>query len=452
MIVVIFIFRKCKLSGDCNFLRVVPPLLFLVVSMKRHAEELKGWLTKWYGVRLGNVTGYVFVETDELPEFLEVLESDPGRAHSLCVFRGPLLDPLNSFPVVKLLNLLRGEVVSSLIDKVGLSCILILSFDGEKLCCVCDGREKWACVFRTREKDTKNILAHIFAILGFEERSYRYTGLSIYREGFSGWLERNAESGLLDYTWIRNGLEKGKHSSRESLLLVKSIQNWFEDKAFSSCVFTLWFRSGKVGVWGLNHGDRITCVFSASGEESSNREISEILGEIYDAYLSGMEPKREVAKEPLINVRTVNQEIIRSENIPDLAEGSVEKEKKILVKPEVENIEGETVVSRENAKPFNLFGKRLMEVEEKVRNLEREISRIRVFEGKIENINARLSSLGKVEGLEEAVKLLDAKASLIEKLVEEIRAGINVLNEQLGEFKKREVEILKLINEFRGSK
>ncbi|MBS7249484.1 MAG: hypothetical protein KIH08_02670 [Candidatus Freyarchaeota archaeon] len=420
--------------------------------MKRHAEELKGWLTKWYGVRIGNVTGYVFVNTDELPEFLQVLESDPGKAHSLCVFRGPLLDPLNSFPVVKLLNLLRGEVVSSLIDKVGLSCILILSFDGEKLCCVCDGREKWACVFRTREKDTKNLLAHIFAILGFEERSYRYTGLSIYREGFSGWLERNAESGLLDYTWVRNELEKGQHSSRESLLLVKSIQNWFEDKTFSSCVFTLWFRSGKVGVWGLNHGNKITCVFSASGEESSNRELSEILGEVYDAYLSGIESKREAVKEPLIRVKTVDQEIIRGGTVPGLDEGRVEKEKRVFVESEAENIGEETVVSREDARPFNLFGKRLMEMEERVRNLEREVSRIRVFEGKIGNIDARLSSLGKVEGLEEAVKLLDAKASLIEKMVEEIRVGINVLNEQLGEFKKREVEIRRLINEFRGSK
>ncbi|MEX2723131.1 MAG: hypothetical protein Q6367_004495 [Candidatus Freyarchaeota archaeon] len=420
--------------------------------MKRHAEELKGWLTKWYGVRLGNVTGYVFVSTDELSEFLQVLESDPGKAHSLCVFRGPLLDPLNSFPVVKLLNLLRGEVVSSLIDKVGLSCILILSFDGEKLCCVCDGREKWACVFRTREKDTKNLLAHIFAILGFEERSYRYTGLGIYREGLSSWLERNVESGLLDYTWVRNELEKGGHSSRESLLLVKSIQNWFEDKTFSSCVFALWFRSGKVGVWGLNHGDKITCVFSASGEESSNRELSEILGEVYDAYLSGIESKREAIKEPLIRVGTVDQEINRGETVPSLAEERVEKQKRVLVEPIAENIGGETVMSREDARPFNLFGKRLMEMEERVRNLEREVGRIRVFEGRIENIDARLSSLGKVEGLEEAVKLLDAKASLIENMVEEIRAGINALNEQLGEFKKREVEILKLINEFRGSK
>jgi archaellum component FlaC len=95
-----------------------------------------------------------------------------------------------------------------------------------------------------------------------------------------------------------------------------------------------------------------------------------------------------------------------------------------------------------------------MEVEERVRNLEKEMSRIKAVESKVGQIEARLASLGKIAGggLEEAIKLLDGKSSVIESMVEEIRTTMNVLNEQLGEFKKREIEIIRTIKEFRGNK
>jgi len=426
----------------------------MVILMKRHAEELKGWLTKWFGIQLGTITGFVFVETDDLEDFLEALEREPTKAYTLCMYRGPLLDPLNSFPVVKLFNLLVGEVVAPLIYKAGLSCILVLDFDVERFCCVCDGKEKWACVFRTKEKDTKSLIAHIFSILGFEERSYRYTGLRIFREGASGWLKGGVESGLFNYVWIRNDFEKGELASRESNLLAKSIQNWFEDKAFSSCIFTWWL--SKVGVWGLNYANKMTCVFSASGKESDNREFSEIFGEVYDAYLGGIEPKEEEVKRQALVRETemVNESISMGQTSPSLAGRGVEKEAAEPLTAKVDTVAAESTEGREKVRPFDLFGKRLMELEERVKNLEREVSRIKAVEIKVGQIEARIANLGKIGsgGLEEAVKLLDGKSSVIENMVEEIRTTMNALNEQLGEFKKREIEIIRTIKEFRGNK
>ncbi|MFB0561751.1 MAG: hypothetical protein ACETWM_11135 [Candidatus Lokiarchaeia archaeon] len=423
--------------------------------MKRHAEELRQWLDKWYGVHIGTITGYVFVETDILEEFLEVLESESGKAHGLCVYRGPLLDPLNSFPLVKLLNLLVGDVVSPLIYKSGLSCILILDFDGEKFCCVCDGREGWACVFRTKEKDTKTIIAHMFSLLGFEERSYRYRGLTIYREGFSGWLKGGVESRLLDYVWVRNEFEKGELPSRELNLIAKSVQNWFEDKTFSSSVFNWWLNNGKVGIWGLNYMNKSTCVFSASGKEGENREFAEILGEIYDAYRGEVAVKeKEVEEKALVKETGIVDDEVGGEEIVNLAGTEVGKEKIESLTAEVETVEGELAEGDEKVRPFNLFGKRLNELEERVRNLERDINRIKDVENKIGQMEVSISDLGKIGsgGLEETLKLLGEKTSVIEDMMEEIRATLNVLNEQLGEFKKREIEILRSINEFRGNK
>jgi hypothetical protein len=422
--------------------------------MKRHAEELKGWLTKWFGIQLGTITGFVFVDIDELEDFLEALEREPAKAYTLCMYRGPLLDPLSSFPVVKLLNLLVSEVVTPLIYRAGLSCILVLDFDVERFCCVCDGKEKWACVFRTKEKDTKALIAHMFSILGFEERSYRYTGLRIFKEGVSDWLKGSVESGLFNYVWIRNDFEKGELLSRESNLLIKSIQNWFEDKAFSSCNFIWWL--GKVGVWGLNYMNRMTCVFSASGKESDNREFSEIFGEIYDAYLRGIEPKEEEVKRQALvkQAEMVNESISAEQTSSSLTSREVEIEAAESLTAKVETVVAESVEGGDKARPFDLFGKRLMELEERVKNLERELSRIKAVESKVGQIEAKISNLSKigVGGLQEAVKLLDGKSSVIENMVEEIRTTMNVLNEQLGEFKKREMEIIRTIKEFRSDK
>lgn len=429
-------------------------MFFMVILMKRHAEELKGWLTKWFGVQLGIITGFVFVETDDLEDFLEALEREPAKAYTLCLYRGPLLDPLNSFPVVKLLNLLVGEVVAPLIYKAGLSCILVLDFDGERFCCVCDGKEKWACVFRTKEKDTKSLIAHMYSILGFEERSYRYTGLRIFKEGASGWLKGGVESGLFNYVWIRNEFEKGEFLSRESYLLAKSNQNWFEDKAFSSCIFTWWL--GKVGVWGLNYVNKMTCVFSAGGKESDNREFSEIFGEIYDAYLRGIEPKEEEAKKQALVKETeiVKENIGAGQTSAGLLGREVEKEAVESLTAKVETVVAESAETHDKARPFDLFGKRLMELEERVKNLEREVGRIKAVESKVGQIESKISNLGKIGsgGLLEAVKLIEGKSAVIENMVEEIRATMNVLNEQLEEFKKREIEIIRTIKEFHGDK
>lgn len=425
----------------------------MVIHMKRHAEELKGWLTKWFGVQLGTITGFVFVDIDDLEDFLEALEREPAKAYTLCMYRGPLLDPLSSFPVVKLFNLLVSEVVAPLIYKAGLSCILVLDFDVERFCCVCDGKEKWACVFRTKERDTKALIAHMFSILGFEERSYRYTGLKIFREGVSSWLKGGVESGLFNYVWIRNDFEKGELLSRESNLLAKSIQNWFEDKAFSSCIFIWWF--GKVGVWGLNYVNKMTCVFSASGKESDNREFSEIFGEIYDAYLRGIEPKEEDKRKALVKeTEMVNESVSAGQTSASLAGGEVKKEAADLLTAKVETVVAESVEASDKARPFDLFGKRLMELEERVKNLEREVSRIKAVENKVGQIESKISNLSKIGGggLQEAVKLLDGKSSVIENMVEEIRTTMNVLNEQLGELKKREIEIIRTIKEFNTNK
>ncbi|MHA1579789.1 MAG: hypothetical protein ACTSUQ_09195 [Candidatus Freyarchaeota archaeon] len=422
--------------------------------MKRHAEELKAWLTKWYGVRLGVITGYIFVDTDELEEFLEVLESDPGRAHGKCVFRGPLLDPMNSLPVIKLLSLLVGKVVSPLIYKSGLSCILVLDFDGERFCCVCDGRERWVCVFRTKEKNTKALIAHMFSLLGFEERSYRYTGLRVYRKGFSEWLKRSIDSGLLDYVWIRNGAEKGETPSREPNLIAKTIQNWFEDKTFSSSVFTWWLSGGKIGIWGLNYADRITCVFSASGRESENREVAEVLGEVYDAYRSGIQLEEREPEEEALGEAGFTDERFEYETGPSQAGGETGGEQVGPLASRVETVADEFPEVGEKVRPFNLFGKRLMELEQRVRNLERELGRVRVVEDKVGQMEVRISNSGIIEGegLEEALKLLEKKTSVIEDMMEEIRSNLSVLNESLTEFKRRGIEILRAINEYRGSK
>ncbi len=407
--------------------------------MKRHAEELRQWLDKWYGVHIGTVTGYVFVETDVLGEFLEVLEKESGRAHGLCVYRGPLLDPLNSFPLVKLFNLLVGDVVTPLIYKSGLSCILVLDFDGDRFCCVCDGREDWACIFRIKENDTKTIIAHMFSLLGFEERSYKYRGLSIFREGFSEWLKGGVESGLFDYVWVRNEFEKGELPSREPNLIAKSVQNWFEDKTFSLSVFNWWLNNGKVGIWGLNHQNKCTCVLSASGKETENREFAEILGEIYDAYRAGIAVKEEEVEEKVA---------------ANLAGREVEKEKVEPLKAKAETVKGESSEEGEKVRPFDLFGKRLMELEERIKNLERDMSRIKTVEGKIAQMEGRISNMGKIGGgeLEETLKLLEERTSVIEEMMEEIRTTLNVLNEQLGEFKNREIEILRAMKEFRGDR
>ncbi|MEM2145793.1 MAG: hypothetical protein QW279_10555 [Candidatus Jordarchaeaceae archaeon] len=421
--------------------------------MKRHAEELKGWLTKWFGMQVGVITGFVFVEIDDLEDFLKALERDPAKAYTLCTYRGPLLDPLNSFPVIKLLNLLLGEIVFSLIYRAGLSCILVLDFDVERFCCVCDGKEKWACVFRTKERDTKTLIAHMFSILGFEERSYRYMGLRIFREGVSEWLKGGAESGLFNYVWVRNEFEKGELVSRESNLLTKSIQNWFEDKAFSSCIFTWWF--SKVGVWGLNYLNKMTCVFSSTAKESDNREFSEILGEIYDAYLKGIEVKEEETKRQAVvkEAEIVKENIGEEQTSAGLMGREVAKE---VTAPltKVETVTAESGEESDKAKPFDLFGKRFMELEERVKNLEREVSRIKAVEGKLGQIESRIANLGKIGsgGLQDTVKLLEGKTSVIENMVEEIRATMNVLNEQLGEFKRRELEIIRTIKEFRSDK
>lgn len=423
----------------------------MVILMKRHAEELKGWLTKWFGMQLGIITGFVFVEIDDLEEFLEALEKEPSKASTLCIYRGPLLDSLNSFPVIKLFNLLLGEVVAPLIYRAGLSCILVLDFDAERFCCVCDGKEKWACVFRTKERDTKALISHMFSILGFEERSYRYMGLRIFREGVSEWLKGGVESGLFNYVWIRNEFEKGGLVSRESNLLAKSIQNWFEDKAFSSCIFTWWF--SKIGVWGLNYLNKITCVLSSSGKESDNREFSEIFGEIYDAYLRGIEIKEEeIKKQPLI--KEVEKESIKGEQTSaSLVSRETTRE---VTEPltKVETVTAKLGGEHDKDKSFDLFGKRFMELEERVKNLEREVSRIKAVESKLGLIESRIANLGKINsgGLQEAVKLLEGKTSNVETMVEEIRTTMNVLNEQLEEFKKREIEIIRTIREFRSEK
>ncbi|WXG41325.1 MAG: hypothetical protein WED07_11265 [Candidatus Freyarchaeum deiterrae] len=422
--------------------------------MKRHAEELKGWLTKWFGAQYGTVTGFVFVETDDLGDFLEDLEKDPSKAYTLCTYRGPVLDPLNSYPVIKLLNLLAGEVVVPLIYKSGLSCILVLDSEVDRFCCVCDGREKWACVFRTKEKDTKSLIAHMFSILGFEERSYRYTGMRIFKEGVSDWLKGGVETGLFNYVWIRNEFEKGELASREYNLLVKSIQNWFEDKAFSSCVFNWWLN--KVGFLGLNYANKMTCIFSTSNKESDNREFSEIFGEVYDAYLRGIEVKEEAVKKPELVGETgnVNEGITGEETSPNSAGREVEKGTTESLTANVNTAGVESAEGGEKSRPFDLFGKRLLELENRVRNLEREVSRIKAVESKVGQIEARIANLGKIAGggLEEAIKLLNGKSSVIESMVEEVRTTMNVLNEQLGDFKKREIEIIRTMKEFRGNK
>jgi hypothetical protein len=441
-----------KVNGDSSFCELT--WLLMVISMKRHAEELRQWLDKWYGVHIGTITGYVFVETDILEEFLEVLESESGRAHGLCVYRGPLLDPLNSFPLGKLLNLLVGDVVSPLFYKSGLSCILVLNFDGERFCCVCDGKEGWACVFRTKEKETKTIIAHMFSLLGFEERSYRYRGLTIYREGFSDWLKGGVESKLFDYVWVRNEFEKGGLPSRELNLIAKSVQNWFEDKTFSSSVFNWWLNNGRVGIWGLNYANKSTCVFSAGGKEGENREFAEILGEIYDAYRGEIVVKEEEIEEKVLvkEAGIVEEEISGEEIVENSAGREVEKEK-IESKAEMETAVDELEEDDEKVRPFDLFGKRLVELEERVRNLERDMSRFKDVESRVEQMEVSISSLDKIGsgGLEETLKLLEEKTSVIEEMMEEIRVTLNFLNEQLGEFKKREIEILRSINELRGN-
>ncbi|MEM3526408.1 MAG: hypothetical protein QXV37_03250, partial [Candidatus Jordarchaeaceae archaeon] len=355
--------------------------------MKRHAEELKGWLTKWFGMQLGTITGFVFVDTDDLEDFLEALEKDPAKAYTLCTYRGPLLDALNSFPVIKLFNLLVGEVVASLIYRAGLSCILVLDFDVERFCCVCDGKEKWACVFRTRERDTKALISHMFSILGCEERSYRYTGSRIFRENVYNWLKESVEKGVLNYVWIRNEFEKGELASRESNLLVKSIQNWFEDKTFSSCVFTWWF--GKVGVLGLNYLNKVTYVLSASGKESDNREFSEIFGEIYDAYVKGIELKDEEVKRKTPAKETgIVKDDIGSQVSMSLTNKDVVKDIAGTLTAKNETVAAEPVRGVDKTIQFDLFGKKLVELEERIKNLERETSRIKNIDGKLGQMEA----------------------------------------------------------------
>jgi len=396
-------------------------------SLKR-GEMFRQWLDKWYGPTVGVISGYLFVDLSVISEVAEVPEGGENIAKLLRFFRffkGDVLSPEVVDATRRVLRMFSNNVFLSPLLRSDLLAIVVVELDGSRMCVVGYGREKWLCIFKTREKEAKMIVANILSILGFSERTYEFSGTRILVEGLENWIKGLIENDDLEYAWVHNSFETGGPLPKDLNLIVKTVQNLFESPFFSSSLlFFLEQKSGR-GVWCLRYHDKASCIFSGLGGESYNREMSEVIAEVYDCYVSGLVSSNHVEMAPL------KQEKVECEKTEKI------EEVKTIEKVEEEVVGSDEVIT--SAPQLNIS-----EIKEALEDVK---ERLAALEGRVSAIEDKLSSLLTTVEVESLTEKFDERLKLIDDAIMRIRDFISDFSEKLQELRRHKNDLLKYIDD-----
>ncbi|MEM1798648.1 MAG: hypothetical protein QXX87_05435 [Candidatus Jordarchaeales archaeon] len=381
----------------------------------RRGEVLRQWLEKWYAPSSSvGVSGYLFIKLSDIEEAVEVLKSNGDAVRFFTFFKGDILSPEVREATQRLLRAFSSDVFLSPLVRGDLTAIVIVEYYGSKVCAVGYGREKWLCVFKTREKEMKMVMANVFSLLGYSERPYELSGTKILAEGgVSNWVRSLLERGEVEYGWVRDYIEAGTQLPKDLNLIVKTVQNLFESPFFAFSVFSFLDQKSGRGAWCLKYSDEISCIISGLASESYSREMAETLAEIYDCYASGIVGLKE--KEV---VTQAGREVTR------VGGGEVVVEK------------GEVEVGRISQQDILEVKKVVREVNDRLDSIERRVSAI---EGK-------MSSLA-TSNVQNLTYMLDEKLKLIDEAISRIRELMVEFSERLQELRRHKADLLRTIEE-----
>lgn len=383
--------------------------------MKR-GEVLRQWLEKWYAPSSSiGVSGYLFIDLSDIGEAVEALKSNVDAARFFTFFRGDILSPEVREVTQRLLKAFSSDVFLSPLVRGDLTAVVIVEHYGGKVCAVGYGREGWLCVFKTREKEMKMVMANVFSLLGFSERTYEFSGTKILAEGGMGnWVKSLLERGEIEYGWVRDYFEAGTQLPKDLNLIVKTVQNLFESPFFAFSVFSFLDQKSGRGAWCLKYSDEISCIISGLTSGSHSREMAETLAEVYDCYASGVVKLKEIG---------VVAQVSKEESVKVEGTGVVSEEREVEVKG----------VTQQD----------LLEVKEIVREVR---DRLDSIEKRVNAIEGKLSSLAtvNVQGLTD---MFNEKLKLIDEAISRIRELMVEFSEKLQELRRHKADLLRTIEE-----
>jgi len=387
----------------------------------KRGEMLRQWLDKWYGSTVGVISGYLFTDLSVINEVAEALKSGGSITQLLRFFRGDVLSPEVMDATHRFLRMFSNEVFLSPLLRSDLLAIIVVELNGSRMCVVGYGREKWLCIFKTREREAKMIVANILSLLGFSERTYEFSGTRIVVEGLENWVRKLIDSEDLEYAWARDSFEAGGPLPKELNLIVRTVQNLFESPFFSSSLLLFLEQKSGRGIWCLKYHDDVACIFSGLGGEPYNREMSEAIAEVYDCYISGLTGPSHEEETVLLKL-----------------EGKVEAEKAEVSEEVRKEVMGATEVI--TPAPQLSFS----EIKEALEDVK---GRLAVLEGRVSAIEGKLSSLLKLGETGNLTEKLDERLKIIDDAITRIRDFISEFSEKLQELRRHKNDLLKSIEE-----
>ncbi|MBS7287838.1 MAG: hypothetical protein KIH01_03605 [Candidatus Freyarchaeota archaeon] len=390
----------------------------LVGVLLKRGEMLRQWLDKWYGPTTGVVSGYLFIELSVISETAEALKSGEDITRFLRLSRGDVLNPKVAEATQKFLRMFSNDVFLSPLLRGDLIAVVVVELNDSRICVVGYGKEKWLCIFKTREREAKMIVTNILSLLGFSERTYKLSGTRILVEGLDCWVRKLFEGNDLEYVWVRDSFEMGGPLPKDLNLIIRAVQNLFESPFFASSLLLFLDQKSGRGIWCLRYHNEVSCVFSGLGGEPYNREVSEAIAEVYDCYVSGLaklEPKEE--------------------EVTPAGEGSVEAEEAEVVK-ENEKRTTEIVTPVLQLNLSEIKGA-LYDVRERLAALE---GRVNVIEGKLSSLLTACEAGGLAEKVDEKLRLIDEATA-------RIRDFISEFSEKLQELRRHKNDLLRSIED-----
>ncbi len=387
------------------------------MGLKRD-EVLRQWLDKWYGYMVGVVSGYFFVDLSVIGEVAETIKRGGDVARLLKFFKGDILGGKALEAVQRFINMFSNEVFLSPLIRNDMIVLVVVELGESKCCVVGYGKEKWLCIFKTREREVKMIIANVLSLLGFTERVYELSGTRIFMDGLERWIKEKISNGEIEYAWVHNLFEVGGGLPKDLKLIIRAVENLFESPFFvSSLMIFLDQKSGR-GVWCLRYHDKVSCIFSGLGGGAYSREISEAVAEVYDCYASGLTVPEAGGK--MIptekELETVGKESVKSEVSGDVVEAKEEHK----LQPEVLELKSA---------------------------LEEIRMRMTSLEGRVDAIESRIAPLLAIRMERDLTEGLDEKLRLIDEAIGRIRNFIEDFSEKLQELRRHKNDLLRSIEE-----
>ncbi len=385
----------------------------------KYGEVLRQWLDKWYGFTAGVISGYFFVDLNVIGEAVKTLKSGKVAKSLFKHVKGVVLNPETVRTSQLLLEVFSNEVILNPLLRNNMIAITVLESGESRVCGVGYGKEKWVCVFKTREKESKMIVANLLSILNFGERTYEFSGTRIFIDGLEKWLRRLFGENNLEYIWVRNDFEEGGVLPKDLNLIIRTLQNLFESPSFASSLMLFLDQKGSRGVWGMRYHDKISCVFSGFGGESYAREISETLAEVYDCYTSGL-VKPEVTGIVEAQLGFTKEAALKAEMTAEASSEKAEAHQQFYPPQDVSELK---VILEDLKHKFSLL------------------------EDRVSSLEAKLSSVSSLTGLGEMMSNLNEKVKMIDESISRVRELMGEFSEKLHELRRQRSELLRSIED-----